>query len=330
MTESNDINALTELDREALDHVQRLMSGSATLETLEAAKRWQSLSPAHAEAISSARRLWTRLGPVGREILEQGNELLSFGYRRSARFYPSRRALLGGAAATAAVAGYAVIRPPFDLWPSLAELRADYRTATGEQRQVALADGLSVILNTQTSLAMRSGTDQPDRIELISGEAIISAAVNPRLDHVVRVGDGRITFHDASVNVRYDGHAFCGITCLQGSARVERLGAVVELRSDQYVAYADRSLSPSKPVDGDVATAWRRGLLIFHQTPLSEVITEIDRYRQGKIILLNADLGRRTVNARFTIDSVDDILILARRELGATVTSLPGDVVLLT
>lgn len=145
MTESNDTEGLTELDREALDHVQRLMSGSATLETLEAAKRWQNLSPAHADAIASARRLWTRLGPVAQEVLEQDGQLRSFERRRSARLYPSRRAWLGGAAAIGATAaGFAVIRPPFDLWPSLAELRADYRTATGEQRQVTLADGLSV------------------------------------------------------------------------------------------------------------------------------------------------------------------------------------------
>ncbi len=57
--------------------------------------------------------------------------------------------MLGGA--IAAAAGYLVIRPPLDMWPSIEELSADYRTGEGEQRKVMLAPDISVELNTQTS-----------------------------------------------------------------------------------------------------------------------------------------------------------------------------------
>ncbi len=50
------------------------------------------------------------------------------------------------------------------------ELRADYRTGTGERRRVALADGASVELNTRTSVDLRTDLAIPT-IELISGEA---------------------------------------------------------------------------------------------------------------------------------------------------------------
>jgi transmembrane sensor len=327
---SDDSEALTELEFEALDHVQRLMSGTATRESLDAVKHWRSLSPAHAEAIVLARRLWTRLGSVGPEFLERDAKF-AFGERREAtRIRPTRRALLGGAAAAAAgLAGYGVVRPPFEIWPSLAELTADYHTATGEQRQVTLTDGLSIDLNTRTSVVTHSGNDDRKRVELVNGEAVITAGNSP-IDHIVQVGDGRITFRDGSINVRYDGRASCTITCLQGSARVERLGAAVELRPDQAVGYDDRGLSASRAADPDMVTAWQKGVLIFHQRPLSYVIDEINRYRRGRIVLLSATLGRRTVNARFTIDDVDDIMVLARRELGATVTALPGGIVLLS
>jgi transmembrane sensor len=331
MSDREDPEVLSELECEALEHVQRLMSGAASRESLEAAKRWQSLSPAHAEAIALARRMWTRLGSVGPEFLQHDAELVSRERRAATRMRATRRAFLGGAAAAAAGAvGYAVVvRPPLELWPSLAELTADYHTATGEQRQVTLADGLSIDLNTQTSVATLAGNDNRRRVELIRGEAVISADNSP-LEHIVQVGDGRISFRDASVDVRYDGRASCTITCLQGSARVERFRDAVELRPDQAVGYDDTGLSASRPIDQGTVTAWQKGVLIFHQRPLSEVIAEINRYRRGRIVLLNAALGRRTVNARFTIDDVDDIMVLARREFGATVTALPGGVVLLT
>lgn len=330
MTEPDDTATLTDLEGEALTHVQRLMSGTATVEDLEAAKRWQALSPTHAEAIALARRLWTRLGPVGREALAQQKGVPSGERYRIAWSRPSRRALLGGTAALAAAGAYLVVRPPLDLWPSLAELRADYRTGTGEQRQLTLADGLAVTLNTQTSIAVRAGSGDRKRIELISGEAVIIAANNLQSDLLVSAGDGRMNARNARFNVRYDGTTGCGITCLEGTVRVERLGAVVELAPGQYVTYSAGGLSSLSPGDRETVTAWQKGMLVFHQTPLSDVVAEINRYRPGKIVVLNADLGRRSVNARFPIDGVDEIMMLAQRELGARITSLPGGIVVLT
>jgi transmembrane sensor len=185
-------------------------------------------------------------------------------------------------------------------------------------------------LNTRTSIATHPAGDEHDHVELVTGEAVISATSESRHVHALHVGDGRIDFQDASVNVRFDGHASCAITCLRGSVRVARRGAVAELQSDRLVAYSDGGLSPTRSADANVATAWRQGLLIFHQAPLSQVIAEINRYRRGRIVLLNAPLGRRTVNARFAIDGVDDILLLAQREFGAVVRPLPGGVVVLT
>ena len=87
---------------------------------------------------------------------------------------------------------------------------------------------------------------------------------------------------------------------------------------------------PSFFVNPAITTSWRLVFLIFRQAPLSDVVNEINRYRRGKIVLLSSTLGRRTVNARFTIDDVDSIMVLARREFGARVTALPGGVVLLS
>lgn len=322
-------NDLPELESKALDLVHQIASGSATTDMLEAAKRFEEQSPAHAEAIAFARRLWSGLGPAGAGFLEQDRRALRAA-RSSVRFRPSRRAVLAGVSAAVAVGGYGALNPPFGLWPSWRELTADYRTATGEQRQLTLADGVSVALNTQTSMVARSAADRPSIMQLISGEAIISAAGDPRSEQVVRAGDGEIRFRDASVSVRYDGHTACVITCLRGAVRVARRGASVELGPDQRVAYGDDGLGASGPADPNIATAWQKGLLIFRQAPLSDVVAEINRYRRGKIVLLSAALGRRTVNARFTLDDVDDVMVLARREFGARVTALPGGLILLS
>ncbi len=68
----------------------------------------------------------------------------------------TRRAFLGGgiAASAAAVAVYGMVNPPLGLWPSLAELNADYRTATGQQEKINFGPLVTAELNTQTSIAI--------------------------------------------------------------------------------------------------------------------------------------------------------------------------------
>ncbi len=77
----------------------------------------------------------------------------------------TRRLVLGGA--IAAAAGYVMIDPPFDMWPSLEEFSADYRTGKGEHRRVMVAPDVSIELNTQTSAGAATGAERdPDRADL--------------------------------------------------------------------------------------------------------------------------------------------------------------------
>lgn len=122
--------------------------------------------PAHARAWRELQQLWQALDPAltRAAAAPQRENVLAFPAR------PGRRAFLGGALA----AGVAVLalRPPLGAWPSLQELSADYRTGTGEQRQVALSQQMTVQMNTQTRINVRA----PEAIELLGGEAEILAS----------------------------------------------------------------------------------------------------------------------------------------------------------
>ena len=78
------------------------------------------------------------------------------------------------------------------------------------------------------------------------------------------------------------------------------------------------------------ASAWRTGALSFAGQPLSRVVDEINRYRPGRVVLRNAELGRRLVRMRFSITQMDGALAMIRDLTGAQMTSLPGGIVLLS
>src|SRR3984893_5272001 len=184
------------LKREAYQWVMRLTSGTATTADLQLLTRWRQTSRAHRRAFAEANLLWDKLGPAAAEYAGKS--------AHTAQRPLGGRAFVGGAwAASAAAAGYLAVRPPLDLWPSLAEMAADYRTGTGQQRQIAFADDVSVKLNPRTSIAVDSSDSpgQTGQIELISGEAAIATKPEALRLFIVTAARGRTGATNARFNV---------------------------------------------------------------------------------------------------------------------------------
>ena len=303
VTDTHEPDALLD---EALDWIVRLKTGEPTRADVEALQRWREQSVAHEEAFKKAARLFRHAGIAARELAGQSIETsAAVALRRSPSKALARRAFLGGAIA-AATAGYLVVRPPLGLWPSLEELSADYRTAKGEHRKIALTSGVSLELNTQTSVALREVQNET-RIELISGEASVTATPSSSKPFVMLAANGCITAVEADFNARcLDG--VVSVTCLNGAVADDAVamrgiahdvvqgGKEVRLRKSEQLSYSPAGFEASVPIDPVQVTAWQAGLLIFRDQPLSEVVDEVNRYRSGKIIITNDDLKRRIVN----------------------------------
>jgi transmembrane sensor len=313
---------------EALDWVVRLKTGEPTRADVEALQRWRRQSVGHEEAFKKAARLLRNAGIAARELAdERGVGDAAPAFQRPPPRPLARRAFLGGALAAAA-ASYMIVRPPLGLWPSLEELSADYRTAKGEQRKVAVAPDVTLELNTQTSVALRSAQNET-QIELISGEASIAAKLSSSKPLVMLAGNGRITALQADFNTRcLDG--VVSVTCLDGAVDVEQGRNKVRLHRAEQVSYSDAGLEASVPVDAAQVAAWQAGLLVVRDKPLASVVDEVNRYRSGKIIITNADLKRRVVNGTFQLDRLENFVAQVEQLFGARVRSLPGGVVLLS
>ncbi|MDI4235744.1 DUF4880 domain-containing protein [Bradyrhizobium sp. Arg237L] len=313
---------------EALDWVVRLKTDEPTRADVDALQRWREQSPAHDAAFKKAVQLFRMASVAARELADeqQASDVVVTASQPPPRRL-TRRIMLGGAIAAAA-AGYMIVRPPLGLWPSLEELSADYRTGKGEHRKVAVAPDVSLELNTQTSVALRSTSDET-RIELISGEASVAAKLSPSKPLVMLAGNGRISASQADFNARcLDG--VVSVTCLDGVVTVEQNDRTVQLHKAEQVTYSSAGLQQSVPVDAVQVTAWQAGLLIFRDRPLASVVDEVNRYRPGKIIIANAELKRRLVNGTFQLDKLGNFVDQVEQLFGARITSLPGGVVLLS
>lgn len=311
--------------READDWIRRLRSGGMTVAELEALERWRSASAENAQAIAEAAAL--------ARVMERAAPHLA-GLRAPAREEAatmsavwSRRAVLSGAvAASAAAVAYLGARPPFGLWPSLADwrgdLRSDLKTAPGEQRRIAVA-GAEVQINTRTRLVRRERAATP-AIELIAGEVAVEAGPQP---FIVAAGAGHALVRGAEINVRKDDGATC-VTCVRGAVVLVHPRGTAQLSAAQQVVYTEREIGPRRAVDILQVSAWRRGLLIFHNRPLSEVIAEVNRYREGRIVIANPRLAERRVYASFHLDKIDGVVEQVERLSGARALQVGQMVVL--
>ena len=296
----------------------RLRADDFTQADADALRAWCARSPEHARAWRELQQLWQALDPAltRAAAAPQRANVLAFPLR------PGRRAFLGGA--LAAGVGVLALRPPLGVWPSLQEFAADYRTGTGEQRQVALSQQMSVQMNTQTRIDVRA----PEAIELLGGEAEILAS-GARQPVSVLAGAGRMLAQSARFNVRHTDDAVC-VTCLAGAVEVVWQQRRQTLDAGQQLVYDERGVQTATAAQAGEASAWRTGALSFVGKPLADVVDEINRYRPGRVVLRNAELGRRLVRMRFSIGQTDGALAMIRDLYGAQMTSLPGGIVLLS
>lgn len=288
----------------------------------QALKQWCDVSPAHAAAFAEARDLWRDLGPAG----EMARARASAEVRRPVR--AGRRMFLGGALASAAGIG-AVVVAPTGFWGAMASMAsADYRTSTGEQRQIALAGNVTVDLNTRTSIALTNKDGAADArrgVNLLDGEIAVDNSRSPA-SFVVTAGDGRAIGTQANFEVRHLDTRVC-VTCVSGGVRVDVGGNSVQLAARQQVVYEGRQLGRAASVDTAATSAWRSGVLVFRDTPLADVIGEINRYRSGRVMVFDSRLAQSRLSGRFRIDRLGEIFAQIQAVLGASVTQLPGGIV---
>ncbi|MDC8759662.1 FecR family protein [Janthinobacterium fluminis] len=312
------------LQAQARVWLRTLTSGDVKPWDAEAFRRWLATSAAHKEAFYAVRQRWEQLRPGVGELL-RSNAQAARQRQRSLHAAPSgRRAFLGAAVGAAAVAGVAVLHPPAGLWPAPTEWGADFRTAVGEQSAVTLAGAVGVTLNTQTSVRRQDDGG----IDLLAGEAAVDLPAAGR-PFAVTAGAGRSVGLSGRFEVRRLTGAVC-VTCVEGAVRVEHPAGVRALRARQQLVYDAAAVGGAADIEPLALSAWRKGELVFSNARLAEVLDEINRYRAGRVVLLNEAVRNSRVSGRFVIKALDSALSQLQHNFDLRARALPGGLLLLS
>lgn len=183
--------------------------------------------------------------------------------------------------------------------------QASYRTTIGAIRDVQLTDGTQITLSSNSSVLV-TYSRRARLIELKQGEAFFKVAKDADRPFVVRAGERSAI----AVGTRY------GVRRDDGDLRVVVTEGVVRLETGRET---DRSRPTALLPAGSIALAsdvgvmvrsgsvqqaeelldWRRGFIIFHDTPLASAVAEFNRYNVRKIVVGDASIGTMRIGGNF-------------------------------
>ncbi len=158
----------------------------------------------------------------------------------------------------------------------------EFRTAVGEQHTVLLADGSSVVLNTDSLLRVQLSRHLR-HIELLRGEALFNVSHDPSRPFEVHALQGITT----AVGTQFDVEITRGgaaVSVLEGTVTV---GGGVSGASAPTVAVAagsgvgytqDGAVSNLRPAEVNRIQGWRTQRMVFNDLPLATALAEYNRY----------------------------------------------------
>lgn len=280
---------------EAAAWLARLESTGRTEATEAGLRAWLEADAGHRTAFERAMDLWAIL--PGAAAMRDGTSDseaepdLAFGAWLAKR---SPLALVASLLLVVLISGWWVLQQP-----------TGYSTMVGEQKIATLEDGTRIALNTDTHLNVRY-EEKRRSIVLDDGEAMFEVARNPARPFVVTAGNKSVTAIGTSFIVRKTG-GIVTVTLISGKVRVDThpssVGAPAVrstmLTPGEQFAVAGDAAAMVTSVSSEAATAWRRGQVMFNDTPLSAAIAELNRYGGPRIDVADPRLGGLTVSGVF-------------------------------
>ena len=313
-------------EREASAWFARLNADDVTAEDRARFEAWRNAHPYHAkmyEELCSTWQVIAKSGPLVRAV--------NFGQSMNAASTrpDSRRRWVAMAAAASILL---VVVVSWNLYKQKEETR--FQTAIGEQAAVALPDGSSFDLNTNS----RVGVDYSAKtrvIHLERGEAYFKVAHDTQRPFWVRAGDYWVRAVGTAFNV-YLRPTGVEVTVSEGTVSVVNAAENDAPPTDPALTQSAAAVTAGEQADAhgrakvihelnsaqlNRLLAWRKSSLYFQDQPLGDVINELMRYTTLKIEVGDEALRQVPVGGTFQTspEGAEALLTMLHDGFGATI-----------
>lgn len=214
-----------------------------------------------------------------------------------------------------------------------------YRTGTGEQRTLRLADGSTVEVNAQSAIRVTLSAGER-RVALIKGQALFKVAKDPNRPFVVDSGATQIRAVGTEFDV-YRKPERTTITVVEGRVavsqatplwqpiRLDPSGTQVKevlLAAGEQLAIAPTQMKKVAAADVAASTAWTNKRLVFEDTPLLNVAEEFNRYNEQRLVIVDAELQRIGISGRYSSSDPAALIEFLRAQPSFEIVETPEEI----
>lgn len=228
----------------------------------------------------------------------------------------SRRAVfvttVVAAAAAAAAVAVVTLRSSDQPTPSNPGSVRSYATAIGHRDSVLLADGSRVILGPASRLTVSGDYGVSARTVELEGDGYFDVRHDAAKPFAVHVGHAIVEDVGTTFSIESDAGDTTSVSVMSGSVRLRANGSPPT--AGAILAAGDRgSLAPNGQVQAyphavSDDAAWTTGRLVFRDASLTRVAGELRRWYGVELQVVDTALLKRTVNATFNGEPIDQVL----------------------
>lgn len=264
------MNFSTQVAEQAVHWLMEMQQGALNPRQQAAWQQWLDAHSEHQRAWDHIQRVNQRLRGMPSPLAHAALNAPKTSSRRQAL---KLLLILGAGSAAAWSLRQQHILPP---------LSADYRSPVGQRRNVQLADGSQLQLNTGSAVDVHFDSSQR-LVRLLEGEILLTARPGDTPLHVL-TGQGLLSSQAARLNVRqFNDHTQLAV--FDGHVEVmpnHYSGLPLNIEASRQVNFTRKGWDTPRPTDAN-SGAWADGMLVAAHMRLDDFLAELGRYRRGQL-----------------------------------------------
>ena len=298
----------------------KFVSGSSSLEESERVLEWIAESEENAAAYSRIKNYWVleRYKTFNTESVSSLAGVPPFQQDKLPRSIVNYKKILSIAATIALIITLSALilfshKDSRDLIPGQSMAKFEYHVNSGVKGFVDLPDGSRVWLNSSSSLKCPQKFDSLERVVEIEGEGYFEVVPNKDWPMYVKTSKGYgVKVTGTSFNLSsYSNDNKLVVTLIAGSVSIvhEENKSEIKLKPDEQITIVEKELPKlTKKANVEYNTAWKKGYLLFDNTPMQEVIRKVERWYGVNVMVKDSSIMEYRFTANFRSESISQVL----------------------
>jgi len=184
-------------------------------------------------------------------------------------------------------------------------------TKNSQKLRIVLSDNSIVNLNSDSKIKYLKSFSDSVRSVFLTGQAFFNITKGQR-PFIVNTANARIKVMGTSFDI-WTRNNKTKIIVKEGTVRFSNIDSqtphqITLTANERSIINADRKPTSPETVDAEYLIGWLDSRFVFYKTPLSEIVEEIMRRYDVKIILTSDDLKNRSLTGTFEEQSIDSTL----------------------